>query len=256
MTMIPVTKKTHETTAERDCIYEAETEVALLNENGIMKPHAYQALFAQIAEKHLNKYHVNIDDTMKYGFAWALVSLVIEIDSPVKSCEPLYANTWHSQHKGPYFRRELEFKNASGETVFKGSTFSILLDYEKRSVYRKRELPFPLPDPEEFFTIEASPTMKTKLEFTKVDERRVYNSYIDCVGHVNNCRYAEFAYDAFTDDEKARLCDMKRMEIYFISELRPCDTFSILKAWDGDKMYVRGHNNMKNDTAFDIVLYF
>lgn len=241
---------------ERSCIYETEVEVAYLNENKILKPHAYQTMFAQIAEQHLNKYEVNVDATMKYGYAWALISLIIEVVKPVDSCEPLYAETWHSQHKGPYFRRELQFKNKAGETVFKGSTFSVLLGLEDRSIYRKKELPFPLPEPEEAFTIEAKPTLKTKLEFTKVDERRVYNSYIDCLGHVNNCRYAEFAYDAFTDEEKANLDKMTRLEVYFISELRPGDTFSILKAYEDNRMYVRGHNDVKNDTAFDIVMYF
>lgn len=244
------------TNTERSCVYDAEIEVAHLNENSILKPHAYQILFAQIAEKHLNKYHVNIDDTIKYGFAWALISLNIEILKPLTDCQVLHAETWHSQHKGPYFRRELLFRDDAGNIVFQGSTFSVLLDYEKRTIYRKRELPFPLPEPDGTFTIEAKATMRPKAEFEKVDERKVYNSYIDCVGHVNNCRYAEFAYDAFTDEEKARLDQMKRMEIYFISELRPGDTFSILKAYEDNKIYIRGHNNMKNDTAFDIVVYF
>lgn len=246
----------HETMEhELDSIYEVETEVSMLNENGVLKPHAYQILFAQIAEQHLNSFHLNAGDTMEYGIAWALISMTIEIEKQVDGCEKLFAQTWHSQHKGPYWRRELLFKNAAGDVIFKGSTFSVLLDMEKRTVYRKKETPFFIGEPTEIFTTEARPTLKAKLDFTPVEERRVYNSYIDMLGHVNNCRYAEFAYDAFTDSEKAGLTDMKHMEIYFASELRCGDTFTIGKAYADGRLYIRGHNNTKDDTSFDIVLY-
>ncbi len=241
---------------ERDCVYEVQTEVSLFNEDGVLKPYGYQVLFGQIAEQHLNRYHLNVDETMKYGHAWALISLEIELINPVPTCETVYARTWHSQYKRPYFRREMEFKNAAGDLLFHGSSFSVLLDIEKRTIYRKKESPFESPLPEEIFTIEASPTFKTNLSFEKTEERKVYHSYIDPLGHVNNCRYGEFAYDAFTSEEKKALKDMKRMEIYFISELRPQDTFSIGKAYEENKLYIRGHNHMKNDNAFDIVMWF
>jgi len=168
----------------------------------------------------------------------------------------MYANTWYSQRRGPFFRRELVFKNENGEVMFHGSTFSVLLDVEKRTIHRKKELPFLLGEPIEDFTIEAGPAFKTNLEFCKVDEREVLNSHIDCLGHVNNCRYGEFAYDAFNDKERQNLAKLKRMDINFTSELRNKDTFSILKACADDKVLVRGYNNIKDNIAFDIKFKF
>jgi len=155
-----------------------------------------------------------------------------------------------------FFAVSLCLRNENGEVMFHGSTFSVLLDVEKRTIYRKKELPFLLGEPTGDFTIEASPAFKTNLEFCKVDEREVFNSHIDCLGHVNNCRYGEFAYDAFTDKERQNLAKLKRMDINFISELRNKDTFSILKASDGNKLLVRGYNNIKDNTAFDIKFEF
>lgn len=241
---------------ELDFFYEIEAEVSQMNENGILKPHAYQTLFAEIASKHLNGLHLNADDTMKFGMAWALISLQLEILRPLDGCEPLKAQTWHSQTKGPYFRRELVFYGADDQVVFHGSTFSVLLDIEKRSICRPKQLPIVLPETTPEFTIEARPTKKIHMDFTPYEERKVYNSYIDMLGHVNNCRYGEFAYDAFTAEEKMRLGQMKRLEIYFESELRPQDTFLISKAYEGNSMFVRGHNNGKQDTAFDIIMTF
>jgi acyl-ACP thioesterase len=207
-------------------------------------------------EQHLNNINVNVDTTMKYNLAWVLMSLSFELVKPVEGCMKMYANTWYSQRRGPFFRRELVFKNENGEVMFQGSTFSVLLDVEKRTIYRKKDLPFLLSEPTEDFTIEARPTFKTDLEFEKVDERKVFNSYIDCLGHVNNCRYGEFAYDAFTDEERQNLAKLKRLDINFLSELRNKDIFSILKAYDGNKVLVRGYNNIKDNIAFDIIFEF
>lgn len=241
---------------ETDCYYDIEVEVSQINENGILKPHAYQVLFADIASRHLNHFHANADDTMKYGMAWALISLQVEITRNIRGCEALRAQTWHSGTKGPYFRRELVFRDAAGDTVFQGSTFSVLLDIEKRSILRPKYLPISLPEPNPAVTIEAKATRHLHADFVPYDERRVYSSYIDMLGHVNNCRYGEFAYDAFTAAEKSNLANLRRMEIYFESELRMQDTFTISKAYEDSSLLIRGHNNGKDATSFDIVMDF
>ncbi|TEB15468.1 Acyl-ACP thioesterase [Pelotomaculum sp. FP] len=246
----------YEMRIEKDYLYEVETEPSVLNDYNILKPYAYQNLFAQIVEKHLRNINVNVNITRKYNLAWVLTSLSFELVKPVEGCIKMYANTWYSQRRGPFFRRELVFRNENGEVMFHGSTFSVLLDVEKRTIYRKKELPFLLGQPTGDFTIEASPTFKTNLEFCKVDERKVLNSHIDYLGHVNNCRYGEFAYDAFTDKERQNLAKLKRMDFNFTSELRKKDTFSILKAYDGNKVFVRGYNDIKDNTAFDIKFEF
>lgn len=236
--------------------YETEIEVAFFNENKIVKPYAYQNLFAQVADKHLNNYNLNVDTTMKYNLAWALVSLSVEIVNPITNCMDVYASTWHSAKVGPYFRREYLFKDKNGNTLFHGSSFSVLLDVVNRSVYRKKEYPFEIHEPIPEFTIDASPSFKTQLDYEKVDSRIVKNSYLDCLGHVNNCRYSEFAYDTFTDNEVQNLDKIKRIDIYFHSELRNKDNFSILKTYSDDKMFIRGENNTKGDKSFDIIFSY
>ena len=146
--------------SEKAFVYEIEPEICDLNESNILKPYAYQRLFAQVAEQHLNRVNINIGTTLKGNLAWALVALSIEIIKPVEGCPKLYANTWYSQRKGPFFRRELLFKNEKGETMFHGSTFSILMDVEKRTIYRKKELPFSLTEPIPKYTIEASQPLR------------------------------------------------------------------------------------------------
>jgi Acyl-ACP thioesterase len=241
---------------EKDSVYELLVTASYLNQHNQLKPYAYQALFEQMAERHLYKIHLNVDDTMKYGVAWALISMSVEVVKPIETNQTLYGNTWYSQHKGPYFRRELLFKDREGQVVFKGSTHSVLLDLEKRSVYRKKEVPFAMHDPTEQFLIESAPSFKMDAELTPVADRIVLPSFIDCVGHVNNCRYGEFAYDVFSAEEQEKLRDLKRMDINFVSELRMGDSFTMKKSLKEDQISVQGYNNTKDDVSFNIVMHF
>lgn len=86
-----------------------------------------------------------------------------------------------------------------------------------------------------------------------MEERKVYNSHIDLLGHVNNSRYGEFAYDVFTDEERKDLSDYNRMEYYFQSELRRGETFSIHKGKEEGRMVIRGHNETRDCVSFEIV---
>ena len=123
---------------EKDFDYELFVDVQLLNENGILKPYAYQSLFGSLADKHLTTFHLNVDTTLQYNLAWALISLSVEIEKNVDKPMKLYGKTWHSDRKGPFFRREYLFINEQGEIMFKGSSFSVLLDINTRTIYRKK----------------------------------------------------------------------------------------------------------------------
>lgn len=239
---------------EKDFIYEIKPDVSELNENGCLKPYACQRLFGQIAESHLNRINLNIDTTKKYDLAWVLISLSLEFVKPVIGCEKMLAQTWFSERKGPFFRRELVFKDESEKILFHGSTFSVLLDLTNRSIFRKKETPFEVNGAIPEFTIEASPNFKTDLLFEMIDNRRVYNSFIDCLGHVNNTRYGEFAYDALDENEKTGLDKIRRYDMFFTSELRCNDTFSVMKAKGEKEIIVRGINNDTGDISFSIVM--
>lgn len=239
---------------EKDFTYELIPDGSDINENNCLKPYAYQDLFGKVVEMHLSKVNLNVDTTMKYNLVWVLISLSVEIVKPVDPHKKLLAKTWYSQRKGPLFRREFEFMNENSELLFRGSSFSILMEYDARKIYRKRELPFDLGTPREEFTIDAHPSFKTEQEYYKIDDRRVYNSFIDYIGHVNNTRYGEFAYDALDELERNNLHNIRRYDMFFDSELRINDTFSVYKAKDKKSIYVRGINNGTGEISFDIIM--
>lgn len=241
---------------EMHITHTVETEVADLNENGLLKPHGYLKLFARIAEEHLNRLGLNVDETLKHNLAWALVTMSFELKRPIHGCMRLFATTWHSQKRGPYFRRELEFRDEKGALVFHGSTFSVLMDVLSRSVFRRKEFPFPIHPPMEIFTIEAAPSVRLDAPYHPHERRPVRNSHLDALGHVNNIRYGEFAYDALTEEECLKLAHLRRMDIQFVSELRRGSTFLVEKALQGTQIGIRGRDGDSGNTAFEFVMNF
>lgn len=236
---------------ERDHVYTVETEVSDLDECGLLKPHAYQRLFARIAEEHLNMLDLNVAATMRHQLAWALVTMSLEIRRPISGCMRLHANTWYSHRRGPYFRRELVFRADDGEIVFHGSTFSVLLDVESRTVFRKKALPFEIGEPLEVFTIEAGPAFERLEGFERIEARRVRNSHLDALGHVNNTRYGEFAHDALTEPECRDLPNLARIDLQFVSELRRGDVFTVWKAVADNRICIQGQNAETGGISFE-----
>lgn len=236
---------------ERDHVYTVETEVSDLDECGLLKPHAYQKLFARIAEEHLNLLELNVAATMTHNLAWALVTMSLEIVRPVSGCVRLHATTWYSQRKGPYFRRELVFRSDDGTVVFHGSTFSVLLDVENRTVFRKKATPFEVGEPFESFTIDASPALDRQEGHERLEVRKVRNSHLDALGHVNNTRYGEFAHDALEEAECRNLSNLGRIDLQFVSELRRDDTFSVWKAVSDDRICIQGRKEADDTLSFE-----
>ena len=47
------------------------------------------------------------------------------------------------------------------------------------------------------------------------------------MAHMNNIRYGEILYDCLDTSQQKRLCDLSRMELYFLHELRLGDAVQL-----------------------------
>ncbi len=238
---------------ELDCVYRIPTGVSLFNERVFLMPQSYQQLYAALVEEHLDKFLCSMPYTSRHGLNWALISLHFDVLKPLDNAVWLLGQTWHSEHRGPYFRREFRFRSEEGELLLHGTSYSILLDMEKRSVFRGREIPFHVePCTPEFVVDDVSNRFRETLDFQDMGERMAQNSDIDALGHVNNTRYGAFAYDLFTEEEKDLLQKPFRMELFFISELQQGRAFSLQKAVTEDGLAVRG---MRDEEAAFVVRF-
>ena len=244
---------------EKQFSYPLELGIAMFNGDGALKPDAYQALYMQAVEPHLANIEMDEPRLIRdYGVAWVLVSMAVEVHRPVRPDDRLTAQTWNTTEKTRLlFRREMIVHDAAGETVFTAATFSALLDLNARRVCTDRELiaKFALPAGETL--MEASDRLRIKTpEDAPVETLRVRPSWIDGVGHVNNLRYGEMAYDALSDQQRGAIGGLKRMELYFVSETHAGDEIRLHRIDEAGSAVVTATVSGEKRPAFTAKLVF
>lgn len=220
------------------------------NETGKLKPASYQKMIQNVTESHLRKFNFNIDKMAFKNLAWVLSAIIIDVKNSPKGCDILTGTTWHSKTSWPYFRREFIFFNESGEEAFSAVSFSVLIDLQKRSVLRRSSAIEIGEGNEKFVIDDAKPIFRDIEEYDFIESRKVYNSYIDILGHVNNTHYCDFAFDTLTEEEKSK--DIERISINFKSELRRGEVFSIYKGKCDNIIYFKGIREADKKKSFSV----
>ena len=167
-------------------------------------------------------------------------------------------HTWNSTEKRRLlFRREFEITDEAGAQVLAGESFSTLLSLSTRSVCMDRELieKFSLPAGERL--LEASDRLRLKTpELEPVERITARPSWTDGVGHVNNFRYGEMVYDALTDDQRAAMERLRRLELYFTAETHAGDVLSLHRMEEETAVTVAISQENAPRPAFSARLYF
>ncbi len=235
---------------ETDYSYETELEFSHFGKSGHFTPGGYHYIINSMVDRHLINFNINFEKLLNKNVSWVLLSLTADIINPIKNREQkLIGKTWFAGKKGVSFRRELTIHQEDGTHILSATLYSTLIDLETRNIYRNRELPFDLEMATENILIEAKPTFKEKYEYIKGDTQKVRKSYLDMVGHVNNLRYSDFCFDALSDKEE-NLENLKRMEIYFTSELKEKEEFSLNKSISDKKIVIQGYNETQDKPSF------
>lgn len=249
---------------EPDIIHDIQIDASHFNANAHLKPQSYQMLYCELVEKHLNLYNLGTDQTIKHGVAWVILSLTVEVKTPLMTTGSIQARTWKSGLKGPYFMRDFVFEDSNGTVYFQGTSFNVLLNLDTRRVCRDKKLPYFSLGSYDYHVTSGFPTWKSAYgeEFSPTENspfqstRKVENSFIDMLGHVNNMRYGEFIYDVMDEDQMKELGKLSRMEIYFGAELKPNDRFIVSKATRDQTLYICGKSTSTDEASFHAALQF
>lgn len=237
--------------------YILEPWVVDFNQFGQYKTYGYHNMLGYLADTHLKDTDSGIGVQLAGKYGWVIISMVIEIDKPITTTDTnLLGYTWYVGKKGPYYRREFAVLNKNEEVMVRGTSFSVLMDLEDRSIYRKRELPFNLMENTEIRLTDADPKFREELEFKPVYNRTVTNANIDNLGHVNNVRYNEFCYDALGLEETKHMDKLKKMQLYFHSEMHLGDEFKVgVSRYNGQEAY-EVYNLTKNEKNFTMLIEY
>ena len=216
------------------------------DEKGYLKPYGYQCHVEMLVYKHLKKSGIGLGEKLGGFLYWVIISMSIEVVKQVSFKDSIHGITWHVNRRGPIFRRDFEFYNEKNELIFHGGTFSVLIDVNKRSIFTGKELPFELYEDNIKTTINAIPNFNAKLEFKEIGKCEVLHSMIDPLGHVNNNKYGEIAYNYLGEDNIKKSNAIKRIDMFFHSEMSINDVCSVKKYEDVNVAYIQIYTGKKN----------
>ncbi len=244
---------------EKEIKHNILIDISMYNTNGDFVPSAYQRMIVSMIEEHLDILNIGEKRLMEaYGISWVLLSTSIELKRKILPTDKLTGRTWHAGGRAPSFRRDFIFEDESGNVVALGSTVTTLFDYSARRICLDRsKLSVVDLTPDEPILPLLEKRMKTNSEFESVEKRRVRPSMTDGVGHVNNTKYGDLVYDSMSDEERARLGDIKRLDVWFNYELREGDTFEMFKAIEPcGILCFSGRKPENTRSAFDMKITF
>lgn len=231
--------------------YPVQAEIMQMSPSGYLKPSGYQQMINKVVEDHLRTFNFGVESLFRYNLSWVLVSVTIQVIKPINKIDVYYGKTWHSAKKGVTYRREIELYDKDDNLICTAAMFTILFDISSRTIFTNKVLPFNLRPPIPQLSLDAVPSFKEKLSYTPVHTRPVYRSALDCLGHVNNCKYGDFAYDAL-DEAESEAKNIKRIELYFTSELTLGENFTANKSVTDSKVVIQGYNENQNKVAFTV----
>ncbi len=235
-------------------------DVSMYDANGAFFPAAYLKAITNAVQEHLAVLEMDVPTLMqKHNVSWVLLSLSLELRRPLKPDDALYIRTWDAGQRIPLYRRDLAVYDAAddAEPVAVAATFSTVFDLTDRRICSDRAIleSFAIPAGEKL--LKASSRYTGKVEFTALEQRTVRPSWQDGLGHVNNARYGEIVYDALTDAERLALRELRRLDIWYLAELRPGQRFEVQKATDADgALLVRGWLPEEEKPSFVMRLAF
>ena len=244
-------------TDEKQMEYRALVDSSMLNSRRDIQISGLLRIIETTLEEHL--LDIGMDNprlVREENVSWAFLSLTAEVFGPIEPGEVLTGRTWFSGRRGPLFRRELEYRHMGGERAAAMSCFSGLIDLGARKIIRDRAYleKYTLPAGEAL--IEAESRMSPRLEeYREADRRKVYPSWLDGLGHVNNARYGDMIFDTLSA-AGIREGLLRRLELYFVGELHDGEEVSLMLRSAPDCHSVLGLHGKTGEPAFCSRVFF
>ena len=244
-------------TEEKQMEYRALVDSSMLNSRRDIQISGLLRIIETTLEEHL--LDIGMDNpklVREENISWAFLSLSTEVLSPIQPGEVLTGRTWFSGRRGPLFRRELEYRHADGSPAAAMSCFSGLIDLSARRIIRDRAYleRYTLPVGETL--LEADSRMAIDpARFREADRRKVYPSWLDGLGHVNNARYGDMIFDTLSAAGAFR-GTLRRLELYFVGELHEGEEVSLQLCEEAGCCSVLGTRGDSGESAFSARVFF
>lgn len=187
-----------------------------------IKASAVLDLFQTVAAEHVTLFGASFEDMLAKNLAWVVTKIRFDVLAPLRSSEKVTVKTVPHAKKLIDYVRDYYVVNSRGETVIKGSSQWVLIDFTTRKIART-DFDFD----GEFSDEYAYPNERLKKvpviaepELLRYEIRR---ADLDHNRHVNNVRYLDMIFDA----EKDPSLPLRSVSINYTEEVREGETVTI-----------------------------
>ena len=237
--------------------YNYTVDTSMMDKNGVLTVEGYQRIIITTTEKELERINLSIAHLIKeYGVSWILLSLSVKILKQITPGQELLVTTWHTWGKGVIFRRDFEICSINGEPLAYGASFSSLFDVEKRRLCMDRKIyeKINLEGGEELFPAVSRSAVEEG--FAQTEDVSVRPHWIDCLGHVNNFKYGQLAFDNIPEDCREKSNKINRIEMFFTGELLLNEKVCIGVKNDNNLIQIAGIHQNGGHSAFLVKLHY
>ncbi len=189
----------------------------------------------------------------KYGVAWILIKMKVEIIRHPLWNEEIIIETWPQEPKTLDFDRDFLVYDRDGNIIIKAISSWIIFDIKTRRIRKSEVINVKYP---ENITKRAIGSKFEKLkvlgELELAYTRMIGYSDIDFNGHLNNSKYVDFITDCFSFINHQEYT-VKKCEVNFINEALPGETIELYKdisEINQHLIYIEGINTKDQKAAF------
>ncbi len=208
-----------------------------------MTPAAYQRLLTNVVERYFRPSGQDINEMFRQGRAFAYVADTTEILHAFDYTDDIICRIWLSEEGGAASRLELAYYNRTrNEISFVSAVYFLVIDMVTRCVVRdpKSTMDFSYFSRGERLITSSSRISVNAEEMECAGSIIIPPSWIDAVGHADNVRYPDMAYDVLSEGKRAAMDRLRRSEIYFQRELSTGERVTLKKTESEEEAIVVG----------------
>ncbi len=192
---------------------------------GRLKPSAICWLVQEMAGRHCQHLGLDWDTLAKRRLFWAIMRHRVQVSRLPQKGETICLQTWPMPTTRVAFPRSVVACDSQGRELFRSVSIWVLMDLDTRAMVLpgKSGVEVPgilrggeLPAPAAVQPVEAACTLQRPVRFTDLDLN----------GHMNNCRYLDWAADllpsAFHQDHALR-----EFTLSYLAEAREADDLTL-----------------------------
>ena len=224
---------------------------------GRLKMSAICWFVQEMAGRHCVKLGLDWDPLAKRGLFWAIIRHRVQVSRLPRKGETIRIETWPMPTTRVAYPRAVVAFDGEGRTLFSSTSLWVLMDLQSRAMILPGKSGVEVPGILRGGELKA-PASLHPTEFDRGLQRTVGFTDLDINGHMNNCRYLDWAADLLPSDFH-RAHGIREFTLCYLSEAREGDRLELGYGLDGDGMLhleIQRNEGEKNHRVFGAQLQF